>query len=134
MTSQLRVLIVEDDDNARAALATLLRDEGYVVDTAGDGRSALEHVECLPLDLIITDISMPGMNGLDLLRRLPDDIPVIAVTAFEDVGDEALALGAWAWLPKPIQLDKLLGITDLIEPRAWARDLPPAPRVQAAGS
>lgn len=129
MSPQLRVLIVEDDNHARDALATLLRDEGYRVDTAEDGRSALERIDRASPDLIVTDISMPGMDGLELLRRLPRDIPVVVVTAFEDVGDQALALGAWFSLPKPLELEKLLAIADLVEPGG----VPAPPAARAAG-
>lgn len=108
----LDVLIVEDDRNAREALAALLREEGHRVQVAGDGTEALARIQVSRPDLIITDINMPGMNGLELLRCLPCGVPAIAMTAFEDVGATAMDLGALACLSKPLELGELLAITD----------------------
>jgi len=70
MKPNVRVLIVDDEAGTRAALKSLLETEGYAVDQAGDGAAALERLVEQPPDLVVTDLSMPNMNGLQLCRRL----------------------------------------------------------------
>ncbi len=70
MAPQRKVLIVDDDRNGRAALAELLREEGWHVATAGDGPRALALLDSFRPDVLLTDLRMPGMDGLELLLRL----------------------------------------------------------------
>ena len=86
--SKGRILIVDDEVNARTALAEILRDEGYAVDTAADGFKALPKLEDFAPDAVLTDLRMPGMDGLELMRRVHErdaDTPVVVVTAFAAV-------------------------------------------------
>src|SRR5438067_3902754 len=81
------VLVVDDEANARTALAELLRDEGYRVETAADGFKAMGKLEELAPDLVLTDLKMPGMGGVELLEKIrarseDDEIVVIVMTAF----------------------------------------------------
>jgi two-component system response regulator MprA len=108
-----RVLIVEDDPNVRTALARALTFEGYEVDTAGDGGRGLEAVASKPPDVIVLDVMMPFVDGLEMCRRLRargDNTPVLMLTALGDVADrvEGLDVGADDYLAKPFALEELL--------------------------
>ncbi len=109
----MRVLVVDDEAGARIALKGLLESQGYAVDQAGDGASALERLVELPPDLIVTDLDMPGMNGMQLLAELrarDQDVPVIVVTSAADLGSavEAMRAGATDYIGKPVDFDALL--------------------------
>src|SRR5262245_43734771 len=100
MENRGRILVVDDEANARTALAELLRDEGYAVETAADGFKALPKLDELAPDLVLTDLKMPGMDGIELMRkaRSGDDPEraVIVMTAFGSVETavEAMRQGA----------------------------------------
>ena len=101
-----RVLVVEDDDEMRALLDDVLKDEGYVVLDAADVLTAIIDLASERVDVVITDWKMPGSNGLDLVdsvRRWSDDLPVIMVTAFPtpDLRRRAFAAGVMGFLAKP---------------------------------
>jgi len=107
-----RVLIVDDDPDMREALAVLLTDAGYQVDVAHDGQEAIGKLPMSSPDLVVTDVQMPGMHGLDLaqyLRRLDDKLPIVLATGCEtrDLQTQAEAYGAVACLVKPIDLEEL---------------------------
>jgi len=102
-----RILVVDDDPIVCGSLTELLRFEGFEVDTASDGESALELVEKTQYNLILADVSMPGITGFDVLRRVKEDHPqieVILTTAYGTVENavEAIKLGAHNYLTKPI--------------------------------
>lgn len=107
------ILIVDDEPNYLIILSELLRDEGFEVFTAPDGKQGLQIVEEVDLDLVITDMQMPGMNGLQLLDRIKEKnshLPVIMITAFAEV-EKAVAVmqaGAFNYLAKPFSNDELL--------------------------
>ncbi len=108
-----RILIVDDEANARTALAELLRGEGYVVETAADGFKALPKLEELEPDVVVTDLKMPGLTGLELMEKARARDPecvVIVMTAFAAVGSavQAMRQGAADYLTKPVNLDELL--------------------------
>ncbi len=109
-----RILIVDDEANARSALAEILKEEGYVVETAADGFKALAKVEEFDADLVLTDLKMPRMDGVELLRRLrlePErEIGVVVMTAFGAVETAVTAMreGAIDYLTKPLNTDELL--------------------------
>jgi DNA-binding NtrC family response regulator len=111
--NQVRVLVVDDEASARSGLEKLLRQAGYVVDTAKDGKEALALVaECAP-EVVLTDLKMPEMDGMTLLAKLREcdrDLPVIVATAFGDVSSAVAAMraGASDYLTKPIDIDALL--------------------------
>jgi DNA-binding NtrC family response regulator len=106
------ILVVDDEANARTALAELLRDEGYRVETAADGFKALGKVEEAAPDLVLTDLKMPGMGGVELLEKLreqDEDAVVIVMTAFGavDTAVDAMKKGAADYLTKPLNLTEL---------------------------
>jgi two-component system response regulator PilR (NtrC family) len=108
-----RILLVEDEKSMRDLLGLMLRKEGYVVDAAESGRHAQEKLEKeASYDLVITDISMPGMTGLELLRhsrRIAPDTAVILMTAYgtKETAIEALNDGAAYYVEKPFDLDEM---------------------------
>jgi DNA-binding NtrC family response regulator len=109
------VLIVEDEQNMRRVLRGLLHREGYEVREASDGAHALELEELETVDAVITDLKMPHMNGLELLREIRNRdprLPVILLTAFGTVGSavEALKQGALDYLTKPFDPEELLHV------------------------
>jgi PAS domain S-box-containing protein len=107
-----RILVVDDDDNTAQALSKLIANEGYDARTASDGRTALAFARSWAPDLVVTDLAMPVMNGVDLCRRLHEidrDLPIIIVTAVEQAqaGSACLEAGAEDYLTKPLQLPAL---------------------------
>jgi DNA-binding NtrC family response regulator len=108
-----RILVVDDETNARTALSELLRDEGYVVEAAADAFKALGKAADFAPDLVLTDLKMPGMDGLALLARLREDspdLPVVMMTAFGEVETavRAMQAGARDYLPKPVNVAELI--------------------------
>jgi len=107
-----RILLVDDEENARTALAKILSREEYEVISAGNGFEALELLKNTQVDLVITDINMPEMNGMSFLReinRLYPGINVIMVTAYGEVESyiEAMNLGAFEYINKPVRINEL---------------------------
>ncbi len=125
-----RVLVVDDDRTQRALLQRFLRSDGYDVELAEDGAAALELVQSMPIDVVLTDMRMPGMNGRELLTRLQAldaSLPVIVMTAFTDLQDAVDLVtreGAAYYIQKPIQdmkvlreeISRAVGDTDDTEP------------------
>src|SRR5579884_911613 len=112
MEGRARILVVDDEANARTALAELLRDEGYAVETAADGFKALPKLEEFAPDLLLTDLKMPGMDGIDLMRKSREADPQLAVvvmTAYGAVETAVTAMrqGAADYITKPINLEEL---------------------------
>jgi DNA-binding NtrC family response regulator len=110
--SKARLLIVDDEANARTALAEILRDEDYSVETAPDGFKALARFEEFDPDLVLTDLKMPGMDGVELARKLrkdAPDVPVVVMTAFGAVETAVVAMreGAADYLTKPLNTEEL---------------------------
>ncbi len=107
------ILIVDDEPNYLIVLSELLRDEGYEVFTATGGAEGFEMVRQLDLDLVITDMQMPEVDGLQLLMKIKEyntDLPVIMITAFAEVEKavSAMQAGAFSYLAKPFSNDELL--------------------------
>jgi DNA-binding NtrC family response regulator len=107
-----RILIVDDEVNARTALAELLREEGYAVETAADGFKALPKLEEFAPALLLTDLKMPGMDGLELMKKSLERDPecvVVVMTAYGavDTAVKAMREGAADYLTKPVNLDEL---------------------------
>ena len=110
-----RVLIVDDEENTRIGLVKLLAQEGYDAKAVADGFEALEYLNDGRIDLVITDINMPGMNGLVFLRELNQTYPeikVVMITAYGGVGSylESMNLGALEYLHKPVKLKDLKAV------------------------
>jgi DNA-binding NtrC family response regulator len=107
-----KILIVDDEENARLGLSKLLLQEGYEVDSVANGSEALQYLSQQRVNLVISDINMPEMNGLVFLRELNRQYPsthVIMITAYGGVESylEAMNLGAFEYIHKPIKLDEL---------------------------
>jgi DNA-binding NtrC family response regulator len=112
MEAKGRILIVDDEVNARTALLELLRDEGYSVESAADGFKALGKLADFAPDLVLTDLKMPGMDGIQLLGKVHEhdaDLPVIVMTAFGEVETAvgAMRAGARDYLSKPVNVGEL---------------------------
>ena len=110
-----RVLVVDDEASIRDLLSKTLALAEYDVDLAPDGRTALERLRIIPYDLLITDLKMPGVDGLAVIRearRLKADIPVIIITGFstEASAIEALNLGVSGYLTKPFRVPRVLAV------------------------
>jgi excisionase family DNA binding protein len=108
-----RVLVVDDEAAIRDLLSKTLALAEYDVDLAPDGRTALERLRIIPYDLLITDLKMPGIDGLAVIRearRLKPDIPVIIITGFstEASAIEAVNLGVSGYLTKPFRVPRVL--------------------------
>jgi DNA-binding NtrC family response regulator len=108
-----RVLVVDDERQQRDILQTILESEGYAAATAANGPQALEALQQAPFDLVLTDLKMPGMNGVVLLQellRVSPDVCVILMTAHGaiDTAVDAMKKGAFDYLSKPLDRDQLL--------------------------
>jgi DNA-binding NtrC family response regulator len=109
-----RVLVVDDEAAALSSLAELLREHGYRVETAADGNKALEKLDAFAPDVVLTDLDMPGMDGLELVKRLKAarmrENPVVVMSALPsgEAAVAALEQGAARYLPKPINTAELL--------------------------
>ena len=111
--STARLLIVEDDRGVRESLGRALEFEGYAVEMADDGRHGLDLAGSTHPDAVILDVMMPGLDGLEVARRLRregNDVPILMLTARHDVTDRVAGLDAGAddYLVKPFSLDELL--------------------------
>jgi excisionase family DNA binding protein len=109
-----RVLVVDDEASIRDLLAKTLALADYDVDASPDGRAAIARLRAQNYDLLITDLKMPGMDGLTLIRearRLAPTLPVVIITAYstEASAIEALNLGVYGYLTKPFRIAKILG-------------------------
>jgi CheY-like chemotaxis protein len=107
-----RVLVVDDDPAALEGLRALLAAWGYDVETAPDGRAALEKVTAMHPTAVITDLAMPSMSGLELLNALHDqdpELPVILLSAHRHANPQADGRrhGAYAYLKKPVEVSML---------------------------
>jgi DNA-binding NtrC family response regulator len=115
----LNVLIVDDEENARLGLSKLLSCEGYQVSAVSNGFEALQYLKLKKVDLVITDINMPEMNGLVFMREMNNLYPqlkVIMLTAYGGVGSylEAMNLGAFEYMNKPVKLAALTAVINRI--------------------
>jgi nitrogen regulation protein NR(I) len=108
-----RILLIEDDARAAAALQQVLGEEGYIVTVAGRGDTGLKIAAHTPFDAVITDLRLPGLDGLELIRQLwkaQPRLPIILMTAHgtTETAIEATKLGAYDYLLKPFEMDELL--------------------------
>ncbi|NOY52199.1 MAG: response regulator [Deltaproteobacteria bacterium] len=106
------ILLVDDEVHVRDGLSEILQQEGFYVETAGDGREALSLSVNKKFDLMITDIKMPEMDGMQLLdeiQKVNPGIRVIMVTAFGDVETylKSMQLGAHEYINKPVKIQEL---------------------------
>src|SRR2546425_12219531 len=108
-----RILIVDDDSGQRSLLDSFLRSQGFDTIPVGSGEQALEVLRTEPISMMISDVRMPGMTGLETLRRARQEhavLPVLLVTAYAEIREAVGAMrdGALNYLAKPIDLDELL--------------------------
>jgi DNA-binding NtrC family response regulator len=124
MKRWIRIMVVDDEEAMRESLAAWLAKDGFEVATAAGGEQALNLLTEAPFDLLFVDIKMPGMDGLELLRRLRADYPqamVVIITAYAsiDTAVEAMKLGASDYLVKPFDPEQLMVLVDkLVEHKA----------------
>ncbi len=124
-----RILVVDDSEEIREFYRTVFESAGYTVESASNGREGLRAVRISRPDLLIVDVSMPVMDGFELLLQLRSDVapplpPVILSSGFQITEQEALQRGAYAFLPKPVEVDDLL----LLVGEALSNQ-PPSPQV-----
>ena len=111
------VLIVDDERTLARAVKAFLTEAGYEAEVAGDGERALELLQTLRPDVVFADVRLPGMSGIDLLRRIREfdpAIPVIIMTAYGSIEGavEAVKLGAFDYMKKPVDLEELKLLAD----------------------
>src|SRR5919106_2171253 len=117
MSEPATLLVADDDPGLRESLERTLAREGYRIVLASDGRAALERFQSGGIDLIVTDLKMPGLTGLELLRAakaIAPDVDVILLTAFGTVEEAVKAMkdGAYDFLTKPFRREQLLKLID----------------------
>lgn len=110
-----RILVVEDDEDMRENLQRILVGAGYKVTLAEDGDQAITMLRTQPCHLVLTDLVMPGMNGLELLKKIrqhDQNLPVVFLSAFGDRATYAKAteLGAVDFVTKPFRASSILGL------------------------
>lgn len=112
MATPLRILVVEDEERIRSFLQRGLSYEGYRVDIAEDGQTGLDLARDNPPDLVLLDVMLPGIDGIEVCRRLRagGDVPILMLTAKESIEDRVVGLDAGAddYLVKPFAFDELL--------------------------
>ncbi len=109
----MRILIVEDEPAIAAAVEAALRHDGYAVDVVGDGDEALGWVASYEYDLVVVDIVLPGLDGVELVRHVRADggrVPILILTSRDGIADRVVGLDAGAddYLAKPFAMDELL--------------------------
>lgn len=124
--------MIEDDETIAGAIADRLRAEGFTVDVAGDGPGGVELVTATAPDLVVLDLGLPGLDGLEVCRRIRQrgPVPVLMVTARDDEADEltGLAVGGDDYLTKPFSVRVLVARVHALLRRAdGARHEPTAP-------
>ncbi len=126
--AKTRILVVDDEQNARAGLRTLLEEEGYEVAEAADGEEALSSLRSFAPDAVLTDVRMPRMGGLELLRRAKEegsDAAFVVMTAFGkvDAAVEAMKAGAESYLLKPLDIGTVEAVLEkALEKRRLERE------------
>jgi len=113
MVENARILIVDDDENIRKVLTTILEEEGYHVDEAENAKKAIEKTKRKVYNLALIDIRLPDMEGIELLTRMKDTVPrmrKIIITGYPTLQNaiEAVNRGADAYILKPFDMDKVL--------------------------
>src|SRR6267378_7594246 len=117
MAEPANILVADDDPGLRESLERTLAREGYRVVVASDGQAALERLQGGGVDLVLTDLKMPGLSGIELLRAakaIAPDVDVILLTAFGTIEEAVKAMkdGAYDFITKPFQRAQLLRVID----------------------
>lgn len=113
MGESARILIVDDDENIRKVLTTILEDEGYIIESVDTGKKAIERTKRKAYNLALIDIRLPDMEGIELLTRMKDTTPKmrkIIITGYPTIQNaiEAVNRGAEAYIVKPFDMEKAL--------------------------
>ena len=113
MDRNAKILVVDDDENIRNTMKTILEDEGYVVDLAASGSEAVQKTQKTAYNIALLDIRLPDMEGVELLKLMKDTLPrtrKIMVTGYPSMQNAITALNknADAYLIKPVNVEKLL--------------------------
>jgi len=108
-----KILVVDDEESVRVILKQMLEQGGYVVEVANDGEEALESMKGTHFDMLVSDINMPVMNGVELLNKAKESfpmMPVIFITAYgkDKVIIEAMKVGLADYIEKPFKMDGVL--------------------------
>ncbi len=127
MQPKAKVLIVDDEERFRITLKKLLTANGLETNAVGSGREAIEELKQQPYDVILLDVKMPEMNGIEALaelKKINRGVEVIILTghASVDVAVEIMKLGGYEYLLKPCPLDELLAKIESAHERKMARD------------
>ncbi|MDX1507818.1 MAG: response regulator transcription factor [Woeseiaceae bacterium] len=123
----MRLLVIEDEDTLRASLATRLKEEGFAVEQAADGREGLYFAQEYPIDLAIIDLGLPEVSGLDIIRQVREDgktYPILILTARDRWQDkvDGLSAGADDYVVKPFHYEEVSARVNALLRRAggWA--------------
>src|ERR1700682_5240436 len=117
MAHRGRILIVDDESNARAALSEILREEGYATETSADGFKALGKLDEFAPDVILTDLKMPGLDGISFMEKARGAAPgavFVVMTAFGTISSavDAVKKGAENYLTKPLDFEALAAVIE----------------------
>jgi DNA-binding NtrC family response regulator len=127
----IKVLVVDDEKDFLASLVRRLKRRQLEVQGVDGGQAALDHLAAHPVDVVVLDVKMPGMDGLGALRRIKETHPLVEVIlltghASVDAGMKGISLGAFEYLIKPVTLDELLErINDAFDRRKVIRETNP---------
>jgi DNA-binding NtrC family response regulator len=135
----LNILLVDDEPDLRVSLGQVLRDEGHAVDLAPDGEAAMARLAAQQFHLVVSDIRLPKLDGLTLLRRIRRDFPtteVLLMTAYGSIDDAVSAMkdSAVDYLTKPFDIDHLVTAVERIDDRRRVRDEHARARAQELAS
>ncbi|MBI3070788.1 MAG: response regulator [Deltaproteobacteria bacterium] len=121
----MRILVADDEPNTRDALAEVLREEGHAVTTVSSGRLAVESLGAIPFDLVITDLNMPDVDGLEVIeetRAVQPETAIVVITAYgERFSRSYLETGEIVLLSKPFRLSEILAAVETVAARRSAR-------------
>jgi DNA-binding NtrC family response regulator len=123
----LNILLVDDEPDVRISLGQVLREEGHAVDMVGDAETALARLSAHPFDLVVSDVKLPKLDGLSLLKRVRGEFPtteVLLMTAYGTISDAVTAMkdSAMDYLTKPFDLDVLVSAVGRVETQRRERD------------
>ena len=112
--ANIRLLLVDDEEDFRRTIARRLEKRGFSPSQAGNGEECLSIMERMPMDVVVLDVRMPGMNGIEVLGRIKKSYPgteVIMLTGHATTQDgvDGIKIGAFDYLSKPVELEHLLG-------------------------
>lgn len=110
-----KILVIDDETIVHESCSRILTDEGYIIESAFTGQEGLKKIEEGSYDLVITDLKMPGISGMEALKKIKDnnpDIGIIMVTGYStaETAVEAMKLGAFDYLPKPFTPDEIISV------------------------